>query len=48
MQKLLIALSKFSLPEIKEIRLLRPFGKKKKKKYEMAIYSAHEGISITP
>lgn len=39
MQKLLIALSKFSLPKIKEIRLLRPFGKRK---YEMAIYSAHE------
>ena len=39
MQKLLIALSKFPLAEIREIRLLRPFGKKK---YEMAIYSAHE------
>lgn len=39
MQKLLIALSKFSLAEIREIRLLRPFGKRK---YEMAIYSAHE------
>lgn len=39
MQKLLIALSKFSLPEIKEIRRLRPFGKRK---YRMAIYSAHE------
>lgn len=39
MQKLLIALSKFPLAEIREIRLLRPFGKRK---YEMAIYSAHE------
>ena len=40
MQKLLIALSKFPLAEIREIRLLRPFGKRK---YERAIYSAHEG-----
>ena len=39
MQKLLIALSKFPLAEIREIRLSRPFGKRK---YEMAIYSAHE------
>ena len=39
MQKLLIALSKFPLAEIREIRLRRPFGKGK---YEMAIYSAHE------
>ena len=39
MQKLLIALSKFSLPKIREIRSSRPSGKRK---YEMAIYSAHE------
>lgn len=39
MQKLLIALSKFPLAEIREIRLSRPFGKRK---YEKAIYSAHE------
>lgn len=39
MQKLLTALSKFPLAEIREIRLVRPFGKRK---YEMAIYSAHE------
>lgn len=39
MQKLLIALSKFPLAEIREIRLLRPSGKRK---YKMAIYSAHE------
>ena len=39
MQKLLIALSKFPLAEIREIRLSRPFGKRK---YKMAIYSAHE------
>ena len=39
MQKLLIALSKFSLAEIRELRLSRPF---RKRKYAMAIYSAHE------
>lgn len=39
MQKLLTALSKFPLAEIREIRLVRPSGKRK---YEMAIYSAHE------
>lgn len=39
MQKLLIALSKFPLAKIREIRLSRPFGKGK---YEMAIYSAHK------
>lgn len=39
MQKLLIALSKFPLAEIREIRLVRPSGKRK---YKMAIYSAHE------
>lgn len=39
MQKLLIALSKFPLAEIRELRLSRPYGKRK---YEMAIYSAHE------
>ena len=39
MQKLLVALSKFSLSGIQEIRLSRPSGKRK---YEMAIYSAHE------
>ena len=40
MQNLLVALSKFSLPEILEIRKLLPF---RKDKYEKAIYSAHEG-----
>ena len=39
MQKLLVALSKFSLPAIREIRKLRPL---RDNKYEMAIYSAHE------
>lgn len=39
MQKLLTALSKFPLAEIREIRAVRPFGKRK---YRMAIYSAHE------
>ena len=39
MQNLLVALSKFSLPEILEIRKLFP---PRKDKYEKAIYSAHE------
>ena len=39
MQKLLIALSKFPLAEIRKIRVSPPFGKRK---YEKAIYSAHE------
>ena len=39
MQKLLFALSKFSLPVIRDIRKLRPSGKNK---YMRAIYSAHE------
>ena len=50
MQNLLVALPKFTLPEIREIRKLYP---PRKDKYEMAIYSAHErdfnyAMSIAP
>lgn len=50
MQNLLVAMSKFSLPEIREIRKLFP---PRKDKYKMAIYSAHErdfnyAMSVAP